>query len=188
MKFHAKYKMSMTKEHVFFLTGPLSQWHPSTFTVTKWGNVPHTFNCAEQYMMAAKAKLFEDHVAFDMIMKVQHTGGNFNAVPKRQKELGRKVRNFDEKKWNANARSIVLHANLAKFGQDEKLYEFLKMTSPLHLVEGASYDPVWGVGLAWSDPKIENPWNWQGTNWLGETLMEVRKILMIKKDAMSDGE
>jgi predicted NAD-dependent protein-ADP-ribosyltransferase YbiA (DUF1768 family) len=46
-----------------------------------------------------------------------------------------------------------------------------------HLVEGAHYDRVWGVGLAWDDPAIVDPDNWNGQNRLGETLVEVRRRL-----------
>ena len=34
--------------------------------------------------------------------------------PRDQKALGRKVRNFDEKKWGANCRDIVKRGNTAK--------------------------------------------------------------------------
>ena len=55
-------------------------------------------------------------------------------------------------------------------------------TGDLYLVEGAWYDRVWGVGLAWDDDRILDVNNWQGTNWLGETLMRVRAALRVDAD------
>ena len=94
--------------------------------------------------------------------------------PKVQKDLGRKVRNFDPAIWNEIAREIVYDGNIAKFTSTDAFTQYLLGTDNLYLVEGAVYDAVWGVKLAWDDPKIEDPANWQGTNWLGETLMRVR--------------
>ena len=45
----------MSEKFTFFWHGPFSQWYRQDFVVEGV-----TYNCAEQYMMAAKAKLFED--------------------------------------------------------------------------------------------------------------------------------
>lgn len=50
--------------------------------------------------------LFGDDEMADEIMRTDH--------PRDQKALGRKVRNFDEKKWGANCRNIVKKGNIAK--------------------------------------------------------------------------
>ena len=168
-------KISETDTHVFFLNRPFSQWTPSTFTEILLGD-ERTFNCCEQYMMASKAAVFEDYEAFQMIMDVEQER-SWQAAPKRQKEIGRGVRNFDEDRWNNVAKEIVLQGNLAKFTQNEDMAKTLISTGNKKLVEGAHYDRIWGVGLAWDDPKIIDPANWRGTNWLGEILMSVRDTL-----------
>lgn len=170
-------KMSATQTHVFFLNGPFSQWHPADFVVEGEGElVQGRFNCAEQYMMAAKAALFGDEEVRLKIMAVDQQR-DWREAPKAHKALGRTVRNFEPAIWDARARDIVYRGNLAKFGQNENLAKFLRDTGSKVLVEGAHYDPVWGVGLAWNDPRIIDPANWQGTNWLGEALMRVRETL-----------
>jgi ribA/ribD-fused uncharacterized protein len=43
------------------------------------------------------------------------------------------------------------------------------------LVEASPYDRIWGIGLAEDDPGIHDPLNWNGLNWLGEVLTELRE-------------
>ncbi len=49
---------------IFFYGGPFSQWARSVFTIDGV-----EYNCAEQYMMAMKAKTFGDEEALATIMK-----------------------------------------------------------------------------------------------------------------------
>ena len=160
-------KTRVTDTHVYFLNGPFSQWHPSTFQARLLPDFETMlFSHAEQYMMARKSVLFDDFDTLQLIMRAD--------TPREQKELGRQVKNFDPVKWDANARDIVYEGNLAKFSQNQDLKEYLLSSGDRYLVEGAWYDKVWGVALAWDDDKILDPANWAGTNWLGEALMLVR--------------
>lgn len=170
-------KTSRTETHFFFLNGPFSQWHPCVFEAVLPGErEPRAFNCAEQFMMAGKAALFGDTEILERILAVQQQR-DWREAPKAHKALGRLVKGFEPQVWDARAREIVFAGNLAKFAQAENLRKYLAATGDLILVEGAHYDPVWGVGLAWDDPAIIDPANWRGTNWLGETLMTVRAAL-----------
>lgn len=173
-------KVSETETHVFFLSNEFSQWHMGLF----WQRLtvksdPLIFNCAEQYMMASKAVLFGD---FDTAEAIMATGR-----PRTHKELGRAVKNFDLDVWNSNAQAIVRRGNLAKFSLISACREVLLATGDKTLVEGAHYDPVWGVKLAWDDPRIVDPANWRGTNWLGQALMDVRAVLREQDAREADG-
>lgn len=163
------YKERRTATHVYFVGGPFSQWYASPFEAEIFGRRPHKFNCCEQYMMAGKALAFGDEEVFNAIM--------LETNPSKQKQLGRQVRNFDPVVWDKVAREIVYEGNIAKFTSTDELKQYMLDTNDLYLVEGAWYDSVWGVKLAWDDPKIEDSANWQGTNWLGEVLMRVRDKL-----------
>jgi ribA/ribD-fused uncharacterized protein len=176
------HKMRATETHVYFVSGPFSQWHPSPFTASlpvltatepraelaSSGRVLQ-FSHAEQAMMASKASVFGDEEILEKILQA--------SSPKAQKELGRQVRNFVPAIWNSVAYRIVCIMNFCKFSAEDEIKRLLLETGSKHLVEGAWYDPIWGVGLAWDDPQIEDPSNWKGTNWLGEALMAVRSIL-----------
>ena len=164
-----KYKERRTDTHVYFVGGPFSQWYTTPFEAEILERGTYKFRCCEQYMMAGKAIVFNDEVVFNAIMNETN--------PRKHKELGRQVHNFDPVVWDLIAREIVYEGNVAKFNSTEALKEYLLGTDDLYMVEGAVYDAVWGVKLAWDDPKIEDPANWQGKNWLGETLMRVREEL-----------
>lgn len=162
----------MTDEKfTFFWKGPVAQWHPSYFTVDDV-----EYSCAEQYMMAEKARLFEDEETLEMIMDTED--------PRTQKKLGRVVQGFDKDIWEEDEENgrprcwnIVFKGNMAKFGQNEHLLAQLLETDGTTLVEASPVDCIWGVGLRESNPLIQNRENWRGKNWLGEVLTEVRETL-----------
>lgn len=148
----------------FFYGGPFSQWYPSKFTVDDF-----EYNCAEQYMMAEKARLFQDYDILDQILKADH--------PKQQKALGREVRNFDVDCWNKSARKIVYDGNYEKFNQNPDLKKQLFAKKEYILVEASPYDKIWGIGLGITHPDRFDRDKWRGKNWLGEVLMMVRDCL-----------
>lgn len=152
--------MSDEKFH-FFYGGPFSQWYSFDMSIDGV-----TYNTAEQYMMAMKAKHFGDEETYKEIMKALN--------PWDQKALGRQVKNFDANSWNAVSRDHVYKANLAKFTSDHHLRHFILSTGDKEIVEASPTDCIWGIGLAENDPKRFDKTNWRGTNWLGEVLMKVR--------------
>ncbi len=153
-----------TDTHVYFYGSVYSQWAMRDMNVND-----KTYNCCEQYMMAEKARLFNDDHALDHIMLA--------IDPSVQKSWGRKVKNFDKDKWEEIARDTVYVANFAKFTQDKDAKQQLLATGDKVIVEASPYDCIWGVGLRCDDPKVLDSKNWRGTNWLGEAIMEVRHIL-----------
>ncbi|HEX9039715.1 MAG TPA: NADAR family protein [Trebonia sp.] len=102
--------------------GCFSQWWPSAFTVDG-----ETYASAEHFMMAAKARLFGDAEMAARIRDAPH--------PRAAKELGRQVRGFDERRWAERRFDLVVAGNLAKFGQQKELRDFLVGTGGRVLVE-----------------------------------------------------
>jgi len=159
------------EQFTFFWNGPFSQWYYSYFTIDTI-----EYNCAEQYMMAEKARLFKDEETLRMIME--------SDSPKVQKKLGRQVQNFDFDTWTEDEENgrprcwnIVHRGNVAKFTQNAHLLHRLENTEGTTLVEASPYDKIWGIGLRESDPAAQRRIDWLGKNWLGEVLTDVRRIL-----------
>jgi ribA/ribD-fused uncharacterized protein len=150
-----------------FLHGPFSNWHKSNFEI-----LGLKFNCMEQFMMFTKAGLFND----------EETGGKILASnnPKEQKALGREVKNFDPIAWHINCRRIIKIGLEAKFTQNLDLLDALLETKDYLLVEGNKFDKIWGVGLDWEDPAIYDMSKWQGFNYLGFLLTDLREELCIR--------
>ncbi|TDD58200.1 NADAR family protein [Actinomadura darangshiensis] len=144
--------------------GYLSQWWPAPFTVDG-----STYATAEHYMMAGKARLFGDEETAEAVIAASH--------PRRAKDLGRRVRDFDEQTWQDNRVAIVTKGNEAKFAQNKELGDYLLGTANRILVEASPLDRVWGIGLAADDPRAENATTWRGQNLLGFALMTVRDSL-----------
>ncbi|GIL24893.1 NADAR family protein [Actinocatenispora comari] len=144
--------------------GCLSQWWPCRFTVDGVG-----YASAEHWMMAGKARLFGDGVALERILAAR--------TPAEAKKLGRSVRDFDQQVWESRRFGLVVDGNVAKFGQDPRLREFLLGTGSRVLVEASPYDRIWGIGVSAADERATDPARWPGANLLGFALMRAREAL-----------
>lgn len=160
----ARYNNGEKLEFVFFWGGYLSNWFESCFEIEGV-----TYFCVEQYMMAMKAKTFNDTITLEKIMKSND--------PKVVKQLGREVRNYDDTIWSKERLKVVYDGNYAKFSQNESLRNYILHTKDKVLVEASPFDAIWGVKLNKESPLIKNPNNWLGENYLGFTLMAVREEL-----------
>ena len=160
------------EEYVFFWKvsekpyGIFSQWSIRNFTID--GNV---YCCTEQWMMAEKARLFNDNETFTRIINEK--------IPFEIKKLGREVKNFNQSVWENNAFDIVVKGNFAKFSQHQDFIDILLSTKDKTIVEASPYDKIWGIGLSSEHPDSNNPENWKGTNLLGKALMEVRDKIQV---------
>ena len=167
----------ITDTHMYFWGGIFSQWYKTSFTNV--GGV--IFNCAEQYMMWEKANMMKNSAFADKILSIKN--------PRKQKELGRAIPDFDAKKWDEIKFEIVVKGNILKFEQNPELKEILLSSENKILVEASPLDKVWGIGLHWEDDRVLDESKWQGENLLGEVIMEARKIIQkiqkIKNEYMS---
>ncbi|WP_193017174.1 NADAR family protein [Proteus sp. FME41] len=142
-----------------------SQWYPAPFILD---NVRYV--SAEHYMMAEKARIFNDRVIYERIITTSNPGT--------AKALGREVKGFNQEIWDQQRMEIVIRANIAKFSQNKELGKFLISTGNRVLVEASPVDKIWGVGLSEQDKEVSNPLLWNGLNLLGFALMKVRSTLI----------
>ncbi|MFZ3001199.1 MAG: NADAR family protein [Undibacterium umbellatum] len=145
-----------------------SQWFVAPFKIDDI-----TYPTAEHYMMAGKARLFDDQVVLKEILTTND--------PDIVKRLGRKVKNYDESTWVEHRSQIVVDGNYAKFSQNPKLAKYLLSTADRIIVEASPLDKIWGTGLAQDHPDSNSPHLWQGLNLLGFALMEVRHKLLVEQ-------
>ncbi len=171
---HDKNSYDSNKDRAVF-----SQWRYSKFIEN---NI--TFNSGEQYMMYHKAILMNDEQSALKILNVNiydsslanESKVNYNKISY-IKQLGRKIKNFNQKTWDEHKFNIVKNGNLLKFTQNEDLKKILLSTGNKILIEAAHYDKIWGIGLKEEDAKLIDPnkWSDHGQNLLGQSLMWVRK-------------
>lgn len=217
--------MRSTLTHVFFWSGPLSNWHlgrpfsgaraweetvrrldalgidrPSDAALSSRLLRDAVYSCGEQWMMACKAWLFDRRpVALDedpsidvasryaeiRAMRVPDRMAALAQIlnsddPRRQKHLGSSkgpIVGYDEAIWAAARVACVIGGIIARMETDPKARRTLLDTGDRILVEGSPHDRVWGVGLRWDDPAIEDPDRWRGLNLLGVAHGEARPIL-----------
>lgn len=91
----------------------LSQWWSCHFQVEDV-----EYSCAEQYMMAEKARMFGDQEMLACIMGTSY--------PKEMKAYGRAVAGFDKDTWEKECYEIVKRGNKAKFSQNPDAQDPLK--------------------------------------------------------------
>lgn len=133
-----------------------------------------TYTCGEQWMMAAKAWLFGDLEALKRIQDAK--------TPAEQKKIGRDVRPFNPRVWDAACMCIVTAGLVAKFTSSERMTQEILDTRGLELVEGSKWDRIWGVGIDWRDDAIADRRNWRGDNRLGRCLARARDIIAMRID------
>ena len=153
-------------KHIAFYGSGLSNFYPCT--INFHGN---TFKSSEQLFMYLKARHFKDEDIAQKILLAK--------TPRDAKFLGRKVRGFDEVEWAKERCTYMEVALFHKFRQNKSLADFLR--SPefdgKHFVEGSPTDTIWGVGIHYTNPEIDNPQNWKGQNLLGKALDITRGLV-----------
>jgi ribA/ribD-fused uncharacterized protein len=187
-------KMRSTATHVFFWGGIFSNWssgprfsgrialaellprlaalgvrHPAEAEEITRVLVGHAYPCGEQWMMAAKAWIFGDLVRLKLILEA--------TAPADQKSLGRDVSPFDPAVWDLVCVPVVTSGCIARCTVNPSLRAQVLATENRVVVEGSPKDRVWGVGLRWDDPKIEDQRNWRGRNLLGISWVDARRVV-----------
>ena len=127
------------------------------------------WRCTEHYYMYQKATAFGDSYTAARILQSQK--------PAQMKYWGRRVCGFKQDKWDAISRDIMRKACKCKFEQNRQLLIELFRTCGTVLVEASPYDRRWGIGLSATDKRSNDFKSWQGENWLGFLLSNLREEL-----------
>lgn len=157
----------VTEDFVVFWNSIFSNFYPCTFNFKGM-----TFKSSEQAFMWCKARHFGDVPSCIAILETN--------TPKEAKQLGRLVKNFNDKEWDKVRFNYMVEVLTAKFDQNKSLKDTLLNTGTRCFVEGSPYDSLWGIGIYWQDPACLDPSKWKGKNLLGQALDKVKEILKSK--------
>ena len=154
---------------LLFWDGWPSNWFEAPFTIDG-----QRYNCAEQFMMAEKARHFGDHDTLAKIMTASH--------PATQKRLGRSVKGYDDDEWSRVRQRLVTPGVVAKFRQNPDLMTRLLRTrsSCKVIAESSPEDHSWGTVLYLSHEDAARPDKWPGRNLLGNVLMWARAEIHVR--------
>lgn len=101
----------------------------------------------------------------------------WDSYQKEIKQLGRKVKDYNEDLWVKHRESYVGRGNYEKFTQNKELKKILIDTGNKIIVEANPYDSIWANKLKESDPNSTSPSKWKGLNLLGKILTNLREKL-----------
>lgn len=158
--------MKETNKHVLFWGGPFSNFEEVHFSLEG-----HDFFCVEQYFMWKKAVTFGDKEIAEKILRAE--------TPREAKNLGRKVKGYDDEIWSKVRAEVMETGCYAKFSQ-EPFRTLIMSYEGKTFVEASPYDKIWGIGLKEDNPDADDEEKWLGQNLLGQVLGRVRE--KIKKE------
>ena len=170
--------MKITDKHVLFWGEWPSNWYKTEFeaeVMIDGKKEKKTFYNSEQYFMFIKAVVFGDYDTANKILATKD--------PKKAKQLGREVKNYDDEVWSRMRYKVMVDANKAKYSQNEELKAFL-LSDDLKgkgFVEASPIDGIWGIKLGENDPLADDEAHWKGQNLLGKALDETREWLLNQK-------
>lgn len=172
---HKSQKSSDNAIAFFGAQSPLSNHHPAPFNFQG-----QRYSCSEQFLMATKAKMFEEE---ELAVKILATEN-----PVEQKSLGKRVERspkFDLQTWQETGPPMMEKALLAKFEQNPRLKRALEATRGKIILEANPSDAFWGVGMSLRDRNllVESAWI-HSDNKMGLILQSVRDKLF--SDTTSD--
>ena len=127
------------------------------------------FPTVEHYYQWSKARLFGDEEAQQKILK--------SASPKTAKTLGKKVKDFNEERWNAEKVGIMSRAIKAKLMQHPDIRKKLLDTGDRRIAEANPRSKFWGIGTSYNTSKATSPEKWPGKNTLGQIYEDLRRQL-----------
>lgn len=129
-----------------------------------------TFYSSEQLFMYFKCLMFDkkNTVLLNNIINERS--------PKKVKNFGRNVRNYQDDVWEKERFDKMYTAIYLKFTQNEELREILLDTGNAKLYEASPYDKIWGIGLSKRDA-LKTPKKYYARNLLGKCLMKLREEL-----------
>ena len=128
----------------------------------------NNYNSVEQGYQHYKATQSHDIVTAQQIMEERD--------PAKQKQLGRRIKNFNQKQWDNVKDTVMESLLLAKFKQNRDLAQSLIATKNKIIVECNHNDTYYSSGLSIGKHNFDES-KWTGKNVLGKLLCKVRSVI-----------
>ena len=155
--------------------GCFSNWYSAAFDYAG----QHYLN-SEQFMMYHKVMMFRKYDYAQQIIQTEDPA-------ECKKIAGQRFPEFDSDLWNKTSFAIVKRGVKAKFSQNEDIRKELLSTGNELLAECSPTDKKWGIGIDINDTDRFIVSKWNGKNYLGRILMEVREELRQELLITQDG-
>ena len=120
----------------------------------------------EHYFQAMKAREFGDEESYKRIISAK--------TPKAAKALGKKVKGYNQDKWDEVRYSHMALGVRTKFVQHEEARRKLEETGDRPIGFADARNTYWGIGTADTTEKSKHPEKWRGLNMLGKLLVKLR--------------
>ena len=164
-------------KYVFFMQGPLGNWygdHSDKSIIHLWNK---QFRTSEHLFMYFKAVHFGDVENMEKIENEPLTAYEVKAV-------GRAIKGFNEKEWDAVKKEAMMLALRLKYDWCTDFRETLMAEEyrGKTFVECNLDDKVWAIGKSLESEGIEDEGSWNGRNLLGECLTELRHEKLLEKE------
>ena len=131
--------------------------------------------------MLMKAIVCRDLQGF---LDIHEADQNGTLDAKAVKDLGRAIRNFDQKEWDQWVIFVAIQAVTQKFKQCVHLQRCLAATERRIIAETVATDSNWATGSNPLEPGNDLPCSWRGLNILGLALIVARFILKVEGSQM----
>lgn len=125
------------------------------------------FSCSEQVFMYTKAMYFKDTAKAQEILDAEYAW--------QHKRLGKEVHGFNREIWTRVSPHFMDMIVGEKLAQHAEIRSALMKTDDTVIVEASDKDFFWGAGVGMDDPRITDPSQWPGKNWLGNIFMKHRQ-------------
>jgi len=132
------------------------------------------FKSVEHDYMYHKATYFKDYFHAEKIRTAKE--------PKDAKRWGRKVRWYDDAKWNKVKEAVMFRAKLAQAHEWAYIRNYYLRMKGRTFIEASPYDAIWGVKLGADDPAVYNRRKWKGKNLLGKVCGKLAAHLVAEID------
>lgn len=120
-------------------------------------------------------KFYNGQITKQEILNDYKLRKEWESFQKDVKNLGRKVKNYNDEIWIKHRVSYVAKGNFEKFSQNEDLKKELLNTGNTIMAESNYFDKIWAIGIKESDPNAVSPSKWKGLNLLGKILTNLRE-------------